>query len=740
MACTFIIFHMNLKITARRAYLTERKNKGDRLTIGFTGIADLRSFIGQEYIEGIMAACADYDINFINMGAVIKYSLFDDMNFISHYMKNFQFMKTPFIDGMVTWASSLCLYMKDEDVQKIFTDLAPLPMVDIGRLDIPGSCAIRSDNSISIHQIMEHLVEVHGYKRMIYVGYEGASPNKTREEIFRQELKNFNLKELPVSSYFSKNTSLMEVSKIVDKIMQDYDLREKRQVDAIVTSTDILATAIIDELYRRGINVPSDVAITGFNNWYDGITARTPVTTVNLEYYTRGYAAVELLIDCIMTPDMPLIVSCVPTTLVIRQSCGCFEESVLRSGKSMERHQYLVNANESEDVLRSDLVKYSQEIFKNLNEEKIQELVNAILLDIYEERKPYELVSWFQKIIQDARETKNFNSDLFQNQISKLRTLVMPVLGDNFATATRMENIFHQMRSLLTMYLKYESLVSRENPYRMNNISQIAISFDAAENLTQVFEVLSYQLNEMEIPSAVIALSEKMSYSFPDTSIQYMYPDADKKQERQIPQKVISPYQFPKNFFPQDKRYDLMLEVLYHADRYFGYAFFEMNNLNIAVYDVIRLLFGNALYSVYTREGRFENGFSGKTAGLLEALVRSQNENVPAEKKNRLTISIITDYLVDNIGEKTDLNKMSEQMHVSKSYLIKKCKEFTGHSIQELHELLKIEQAKKMLLQNTYTLAQISDTLGFSNQNYFSNVFKKNTGSSPTNWIRANVK
>lgn len=733
---------MNLKITARRAYLSERKNQGNRLTVGFTGIADLRSFIGQEYIEGIMAACADYDINFINMGAVIKYSLFDDMNFISHYMKNFQFMKTPLIDGMVTWASSLCLYMKDEDVQKIFTDLKPLPMVDIGRLDIPGTSAIRSDNSISIHQIIEHLVNVHGYKNMIYVGYEGASPNKTREEIFFQELKHYNLKALPVPSYFSKNTSLAEIAKVVDRMMQDYDLREKREVDAIVTSTDILATAIIDELYRRGISVPADVAITGFNNWYDGITARTPVTTVNLEYYTRGYAAVEQLIDQIMNPDMPLIVSCVPTTLVVRQSCGCFEESVLRSGQRMllEKHEYPVNANESEDVLRTDLVKYSQEIFKNLNDEKIQELVNAILLDIYEERKPYELVAWFQKIIQDARDTKNFDSDLFQIQISKLRTLVMPVLGDNFATATRMENIFHQMRALLTEYLKYESLVSRENPYRMNNISQIAISFDAAENLPQVFEVLSYQLSEMEISSAVIALSEKMSYSFPDTSIQFMYPEVDKRLSGLIPQKVISPYQFPKQFLPQDKRYDLMLEVLYHADRYFGYAFFEMNNLNIAVYDVIRLLFGNALYSVYTREGRFESGFSGKTAGLLEALVRSQNETLPQEKKNRLTISIITDYLVENIGEKTDLNKMSEKMHVSKSYLIKKCKEFTGHSIQELHELLKIEQAKKMLLQNTHTLAEISDTLGFSNQNYFSNVFKKNTGSSPTNWIRSNVK
>ena len=51
---------MNFKISQRKAFLTEQKNKGQRITIGFTGIADLRSFIALEYIEGMMKAAADY--------------------------------------------------------------------------------------------------------------------------------------------------------------------------------------------------------------------------------------------------------------------------------------------------------------------------------------------------------------------------------------------------------------------------------------------------------------------------------------------------------------------------------------------------------------------------------------------------------------------------------------------------------------------------------------------------------
>ena len=43
---------MALKLSVRKQFLAERKNAGNRVTIGFTGIADLRHFIGLEYIKG----------------------------------------------------------------------------------------------------------------------------------------------------------------------------------------------------------------------------------------------------------------------------------------------------------------------------------------------------------------------------------------------------------------------------------------------------------------------------------------------------------------------------------------------------------------------------------------------------------------------------------------------------------------------------------------------------------------
>ncbi|HAC32664.1 MAG TPA: hypothetical protein DCF70_08585, partial [Treponema sp.] len=184
---------MALKLSQRKQLLTERKNAGQRITIGFTGIADLRHFIGLEYIKGMMKAASDYDINFINMGAAVKYSLFDDLNFISHYSKNFKFMKAPFLDGIVTWAASLSEFMDHLSIEELFGALSPLPMVDIGHMDIPGATMLKIDSSSSIKIIMDHLINVHHYKKFAFVGTNVSEPQIRRRLNFEHELARNNL-------------------------------------------------------------------------------------------------------------------------------------------------------------------------------------------------------------------------------------------------------------------------------------------------------------------------------------------------------------------------------------------------------------------------------------------------------------------------------------------------------------------------------------------------------------------
>lgn len=725
---------MNQGIAKRRAFLTQRKNQGNRVTIGFTGIADFRSFIGQEYIAGMMKAASDYDLNFINFAGAIKYSLFDDIDFISHYLKNFRFMKSPLVDGLVTWTSSLCSFLDTKTIVNTFNSLKPLPMVDIGYLDIEGIPCIRINNNSSIALIMDHLINKHGYKNFVFIGSRISEPHKRRLVAYQAELKKYGIAELPHSTYMTKTMDPIDIAMAVTQLCSAYNLKDHSEIDCIITTSDIIAATVIEELDKRNISVPGDVSITGFNNQYNGITARSPVTTMNLEYFKRGYAAVELLIDRIMNPEEKFETRLVPTTLLVRQSCGCFEQSIVEAGETVNiSSNSTIGPNSSEEDVRSFLFRQGRIIFPQQNEQEITELVNSIFNDIYEQSQPPAMLRWFQNLLQNIRKDSALINSELQKNITDLRKIILPMVKDDEKQFSHIENIFHQLRSLVSVFIEYDTLSTRENSYLMNNISQIAMNFASATTGKQIQDVLRYQLSEMEIPGIILCLSENMTLDLSPSNIELILPEPPADIKEKLPFKVYDPVCIPKTFFPHGRRFSLMLEILYHADRYFGYAFLETGTQNISVYDTVRMLLSNALYSVYQKEGRTKERSMLLSGEQLVGILHLPSDTVK-ENKNGITVRQITNYLVEHLNEMTNLDKMAEELMVSKSHLVRRAKELTGFTIQTLHEKLKIEQAKNLLQVESIKLSEIATRLGFQNQNYFSSVFKKNTGMSPRAW------
>lgn len=725
---------MNQGIAKRRAFLNQRKNQGSRITIGFTGIADFRSFIGQEYIAGMMKAAADYDLNFINFAGAIKYSLFDDIDFISHYLKNFRFMKTPLVDGLVTWASSLCSFLDNNTVINTFSSLKPLPMVDIGYLDIDGIPAIRIDNNSSISLIMSHLIKEHGYTNFVFIGSKVSAPHLRRLAAYQTELRKYGIKELPNSTYMTKTMDTIDIAMAINQLCSAYELKNHRQIDCIITSSDIIASTVIEELDKRGISVPRDVAVTGFNNQYNGITARSPVTTVNLEYFSRGYAAVELLIDRIMNPATKFETKLVPTMLLVRQSCGCFEKSIVDAGKSIDStEEAAVGSNSSEEDVRTYLFARTKSIFPSQTEAKIKNLIDDIFEDIYDKKTPSSMLRWFQRFLQDIRKNSSIVNSELQQSITDLRKVILPMVRDDEEQSMHIENIFHQLRALVSVFIEYDTLSTRENSYMMNNMSQIAMNFASATTGKQIQDVLRYQLSEMEIPGIILCLSDNMTLDLSTSNIELILPEPPMDIKEKLPFKVYDPTCIPKTFFPHTRRFSLMLEILYHADRYFGYAFLETGTQNISIYDTVRMLLSNALYSVYQKEGRTKEHPMLLSGEQLVGILHLPQDN-SKETRNGITVRQITNYLVEHLNEMTNLDKMANDLMVSKSHLVRRAKELTGYTIQTLHEKLKIEQAKNLLQVDSIKLSEIATRLGFQNQNYFSSVFKKNTGMSPRAW------
>ena len=70
-------------------------------------------------------------------------------------------------------------------------------------------------------------------------------------------------------------------------------------------------------------------------------------------------------------------------------------------------------------------------------------------------------------------------------------------------------------------------------------------------------------------------------------------------------------------------------------------------------------------------------------------------------------------------------------MHYGKTYLSQVFREATGSSIMQYYRRLKINEAKHMLREQNYTVAEIAALLCYESPQYFSRHFKKDTGHTP---------
>ncbi|NIM93436.1 MAG: substrate-binding domain-containing protein [Anaerolineales bacterium] len=99
-------------------------------------------------------------------------------------------------------------------------------------------------------------------------------------------------------------------------------LRHKPSPSAVFISSDTVAIGAIRTAHERGIHIPDDLAIVGFDDIPMSVYLEPALTTVRLPAYGLGWAAADLLIRIIDDEETREAKILLDTELVIRGSCG----------------------------------------------------------------------------------------------------------------------------------------------------------------------------------------------------------------------------------------------------------------------------------------------------------------------------------------------------------------------------------------------------------------------------------
>lgn len=95
---------------------------------------------------------------------------------------------------------------------------------------------------------------------------------------------------------------------------------------------------------------------------------------------------------------------------------------------------------------------------------------------------------------------------------------------------------------------------------------------------------------------------------------------------------------------------------------------------------------------------------------------------------SKLVVNRALNYIDNHYDEKISLEDVAEKLHLSKHYLCNIFKKSTGENMSLYINKLRIEKAKMLLLEPEGRVKEIFEEVGYSNQQYFSKVFKKITG------------
>jgi LacI family transcriptional regulator len=194
---------------------------------------------------------------------------------------------------------------------------ASLPVVyAFAQVGEPGALCLLPDDRGGARLAVEHLIGL-GRRRIAHVtGPLDFEAVRKRRQGFREALE--------AAGLVGRRTAVQAGtwSEAFGREAANQLITRRPAIDAIFCGSDQIARGVVDSLREKGVGVPDDIAVVGFDNW-DVIAAATrpPITTIDMNLHELGrQAGLRLLAMVDGTPASG--VERLPCSLVLRQSCG----------------------------------------------------------------------------------------------------------------------------------------------------------------------------------------------------------------------------------------------------------------------------------------------------------------------------------------------------------------------------------------------------------------------------------
>lgn len=205
-----------------------------------------------------------------------------------------------------------------------------VPVVTLANVATSTTRNVHSDNSSGMRELARHLLSDHGYQTLAYVAGLADSPDSlARGAAVAAEAQAAGVRLL-TGPQWQGNYYAASGARVIDRLIADGVTLPR----AIACANDQTALGVMYALVQHGIDVPRDVAVTGFDDILMARHLRPQLTTVRQPIQDIGSCAFDVLhsmITGVAGPERDIVL---PTRLIVRESCGCAPSASLTSTRA----------------------------------------------------------------------------------------------------------------------------------------------------------------------------------------------------------------------------------------------------------------------------------------------------------------------------------------------------------------------------------------------------------------------
>jgi DNA-binding LacI/PurR family transcriptional regulator/CheY-like chemotaxis protein len=483
------------------------------------------------------------------------------------------------VDGVILLSTSLSSYAGPGKVKQLVARLHGVPCCSVG-IPIEDVPSVVIDNRESMEAVVEHVIVAHARRRLVFIG--GTADNveaQLRRDAFCGVLRRHSI---PIEAERFENGNFWS------RGAQDAILRilsRGVEFDAVVCANDNMAQAVAGILAERGIRVPWDVSLTGFDDIFGARLMSPPLTTAAQPFDAMAAQALHMVIEQALGHEVPMLME-LSAKLVVRRSCGCR----MRTGSERTDEPPSVEPNAHAHLVhnRTRIRERLCEVMRDTSmcrASGVVELSSALESELSGRRGA------FLEALETLGSAISRNPELMigvQHAIAFLRDELRPF------TSEGIEELWHQARDELEL-----ALVRGQVSHRAQLEDGYLRLLESSENVSRSLSRETFRASLLKSLPLLRIENAAISRFVDDHSgeLELMAGLVGRSLATDLPERFPAKLLMPYEIFPEDRRHTSLVLPLVVDSRPLGVAVFEYNGDTVGQ-TMVRTQIGAALGSI----------------------------------------------------------------------------------------------------------------------------------------------